>query len=135
MSFPKVKIRIFISWNMKKTTLLLLLTLGFSSCTSWESIDSWYNWAEQNNISSFELCDREFGASTWKEEDGCNRYVQEHHYSWEKNFGSYNCTEDCSWHQAWYDWAENKWIDSMEKCGWNSQSFIEWCYQYVDENY
>jgi hypothetical protein len=52
-----------------------------------------------------------------------------------QTFGSYPCTQDCSGHQAGYDWAEKKDIDSIDNCGGNSQSFIEGCYDYVKENY
>jgi hypothetical protein len=47
----------------------------------------------------------------------------------------YNCTEDCSGHEAGYDWAERKGIDDVADCGGNSQSFIEGCEAYVEENY
>lgn len=47
----------------------------------------------------------------------------------------YNCTEDCSGHEAGYDWAERKGIDDAADCGGNSQSFIEGCEAYVEENY
>ena len=51
-------------------------------------------------------------------------------------FWWYSCkTFNCSGHQAWYDWAERKWIDNVDDCGGNSQSFIEWCWAYVEENY
>lgn len=47
----------------------------------------------------------------------------------------YRCTQDCSWHEAGYNWAEKKWIDDISHCGGNSQSFIEWCRAYVEENF
>jgi hypothetical protein len=49
-------------------------------------------------------------------------------------FGSYQCTQDCSWHKAGYNWAEDKWINNQNDCGWKSNSFIEWCKQYVSDN-
>ena len=49
-------------------------------------------------------------------------------------FGNYVCTVDCSGHQAGYDWAENNSIDDEDDCTGNSQSFIEGCKQYVEEN-
>lgn len=49
-------------------------------------------------------------------------------------FGIYDCTVDCSGHQAGYDWAERHSIDDEDDCTGNSQSFIEGCKQYVEEN-
>lgn len=56
-------------------------------------------------------------------------------YRTPKHFHWYECTSDCSWHEAWYDWAERKWIDDIDDCSGNSQSFIEWCVAYVEENF
>lgn len=50
-------------------------------------------------------------------------------------FNDYECTDDCSGHEAGYDWAVDKDIQSYDDCGGNSNSFIEGCYSYVDENY
>ena len=50
-------------------------------------------------------------------------------------FNGYECTEDCSGHEAGYDWAEENGIESEDDCGGNSDSFIEGCYSYVEENY
>lgn len=50
-------------------------------------------------------------------------------------FNGYPCTENCSGHEAGYDWAEEKGIDSIDDCGGNSNSFIEGCESYVEENY
>ena len=58
-----------------------------------------------------------------------------HHFSSPQSFRWYECTIDCSWHQAWYNWAERKDIDNVDDCGGNSQSFIEWCWAYVENNY
>jgi len=44
------------------------------------------------------------------------------------------CTDDCSGHQAGYDWAEQNGIDDPDDCGGNSQSFIEGCESYAEEN-
>jgi hypothetical protein len=49
-------------------------------------------------------------------------------------FGNYGCTVDCSGHQAGYDWAESNSIDDEDDCTGNSQSFIEGCKEYVEEN-
>lgn len=50
-------------------------------------------------------------------------------------FNGYPCIEDCSGHEAGYEWAEGKDIDNIEDCGGNSESFIEGCQNYVEENY
>jgi hypothetical protein len=49
-------------------------------------------------------------------------------------FNGYPCTEDCSGHQAGYDWAEQNGIEDSSDCGGNSQSFIEGCESYAEEN-
>jgi hypothetical protein len=51
-----------------------------------------------------------------------------------QEFHGYPCTQDCSGHQAGYEWAERKGIDSVDDCGGNSNSFIEGCQAYVEEN-
>lgn len=50
-------------------------------------------------------------------------------------FNGYPCTDDCSGHEAGYDWAEEHDIDNVDDCGGNSDSFIEGCQSYVEENY
>ena len=49
-------------------------------------------------------------------------------------FHGYTCTDDCSGHQAGYDWAEENSITDPDDCSGNSQSFIEGCQAYTDEN-
>lgn len=48
-------------------------------------------------------------------------------------FRGYACTQDCSGHQAGYDWAAAHGIDEPENCGGRSQSFIEGCRAYAVE--
>lgn len=48
-------------------------------------------------------------------------------------FHGYECTEDCSGHEAGYAWAERHDIDDPDDCGGNSQSFIEGCQAYAEE--
>lgn len=50
-------------------------------------------------------------------------------------FNGYPCTEDCSGHEAGYEWADENGIDDMDDCGGSSNSFIEGCESYVEENY
>lgn len=49
-------------------------------------------------------------------------------------FHGYPCTEDCSGHEAGYEWAEENDIVDVDDCGGNSDSFIEGCEAYVEEN-
>lgn len=46
-------------------------------------------------------------------------------------FDGYECTDDCSGHQAGYDWAEENDIDDEDSCDTPSQSFNEGCQSYV----
>ena len=94
--------------------------------------DYGYNWAEDYDIRDFEDCQYEFG--TGDAEDGCNDYIRDN-YSGYRSFGNYDCTEDCSGHQAGYDWAEENDIYDHDDCGGYSDSFIEGCWQYVDDYY
>lgn len=48
-------------------------------------------------------------------------------------FGEYECTDDCSGHEAGYEWASDKGITDPDDCGGNSQSFIEGCMEYASE--
>lgn len=43
------------------------------------------------------------------------------------------CTEDCSGHEAGYEWALDKGIDDPDDCGGNSESFIEGCESAAEE--
>lgn len=49
-------------------------------------------------------------------------------------FHGYECTADCSGHQAGYDWAEKNSISDVDECVGRSQSFVEGCKAYVNEN-
>jgi hypothetical protein len=91
-----------------------------------------YEWAEYNDVSSFDDCQDQFG--TGNEEDECNRYVKEN-YSGYNSFNGYDCTEDCSGHEAGYNWAEENDIYDESDCGGNSNSFIEGCISYVEDYY
>ncbi len=103
----------------------------YNSDYSYEEDDG-YTWAESNDISSFDECQDQFG--TGYEEDECNRYVKEN-YSGYNTFNGYDCTEDCSGHDAGYQWAEENDISDEYDCDGNSNSFNEGCVSYVEENY
>lgn len=45
----------------------------------------------------------------------------------------YPCTYDCSGHEAGYEWAEENGIDNPDDCDGNSDSFIEGCQSYAEE--
>ncbi|UVE17163.1 hypothetical protein NVV93_16485 [Pseudomonas sp. LS44] len=48
------------------------------------------------------------------------------------SFDDYECTDDCSGHQAGYDWAEENDIDDESACDTPSNSFNEGCQSYVE---
>lgn len=50
-----------------------------------------------------------------------------------QTFNGDECTDDCSGHEAGYNWAEEKGIDDPSDCGGNSTSFIEGCESYTEE--
>lgn len=51
-----------------------------------------------------------------------------------QTFHGQPCTDDCSGHQAGYDWAAAKGIRTASSCGGNSASFINGCLVYVMEH-
>jgi len=69
-------------------------------------------------------------SSTVENQDYDNEYAEE-----PQSFGGYECTDDCSGHEAGYNWAEENGIEDEGGCGGNSNSFIEGCQSYVEENY
>lgn len=48
-------------------------------------------------------------------------------------FHGYDCIVDCSGHEAGYEWAEEHDITDPSDCSGNSQSFIEGCQAYAEE--
>ena len=48
-------------------------------------------------------------------------------------FNDYSCTDDCSGHEAGYEWAEENDITDPDDCDGNSLSFIEGCQSYAEE--
>ena len=46
---------------------------------------------------------------------------------------NWECTGDCSGHEAGYQWAEDHGITDSDDCGGNSDSFIEGCEAYTNE--
>jgi len=56
-------------------------------------------------------------------------------YSGARDFGGYECTDDCSGHAAGYRWAEEHHITSESACSLNGNaiSFYEGCLAYVED--
>jgi hypothetical protein len=50
------------------------------------------------------------------------------------SYAGYDCTQDCSGHEAGYQWAAENGITDPDNCGGNSWSFIEGCRAYAEEN-
>jgi hypothetical protein len=50
-----------------------------------------------------------------------------------ETFHGYACTQNCSGHEAGFQWARNNDITDKDDCTGNSQSFIEGCEAYVDD--
>ena len=50
-----------------------------------------------------------------------------------QTFNGYDCTEDCSGHEAGYEWAEEHGIADEGDCSTPSNSFNEGCASYVEE--
>lgn len=46
---------------------------------------------------------------------------------------NWECTDDCRGHEAGYEWAADKGISDPDDCGGNSDSFIEGCEAYANE--
>lgn len=46
---------------------------------------------------------------------------------------NWECTDDCSGHEAGYEWASDQGISDPDDCGGKSDSFIEGCMAYANE--
>lgn len=64
--------------------------------------------------------------------DNSTPVEEEQTYSGQE-FNGYPCIDDCSGHEAGYQWAEENGIDDPDICGGNSNSFIEGCQSYAEE--
>lgn len=47
--------------------------------------------------------------------------------------GNYVCTQDCSGHEAGFEWARDNDVTDSSECGGSSQSFIEGCEAFIEE--
>jgi len=68
---------------------------------------------------------------------GCSSDYQETNPNYSNyatpTFNGYECTDDCSGHEAGYNWAEKNGIIDPGDCGGKSNSFIEGCEAYAEE--
>lgn len=60
--------------------------------------------------------------------------TQQVQYEPTRSFMGYQCTQDCSGHEAGYEWAEEEGITDPDDCSGNSNSFVEGCVAYAEEN-
>jgi hypothetical protein len=49
-----------------------------------------------------------------------------------ESFKGYQCTRDCSGHEAGYAWAQRKGVTEKSQCTGKSQSFIEGCWAWAE---
>ena len=52
----------------------------------------------------------------------------------QEDFYGYPCTQDCSGHEAGYNWADEHGVTDEADCNGSSSSFNEGCQAYVEEN-
>ncbi len=50
-----------------------------------------------------------------------------------EDFHGYPCTQDCSGHEAGYDWAEQEGIADPDDCSGTSNSFVEGCQAWAED--
>ena len=53
--------------------------------------------------------------------------------TYEETAGSSDCTDDCSGHEAGFEYAKENEIADPDDCGGNSESFIAGCREYGEE--
>ncbi len=51
-----------------------------------------------------------------------------------KTFKGNECTQDCSGHEAGYEWAQEQGIEDPDDCGGDSESFTEGCQAAAEES-
>lgn len=108
-------------------TLILLLILFIRPMfIKRVTFEDGYRMAENSDIASEYDCREVYYEG--KAFEGCMEYLKAY-----PTFYEYKCNDDCSGHEAGYQWAEEYDIDDKEECSSKSQSFEEGCYVYVDE--
>lgn len=111
-------------WMIAALLVLPCVALGWDDEPSF---DEGYDYGQ--SASDISDCTAEFGSYN-EAYDGCAEAVSEHG----GEFHGYECTDDCSGHQAGWDWAESRGITDPDDCGGNSRSFREGCEAYAEEN-
>lgn len=104
---------------MHRSTLAIAFALLLCACGSGDQYDAESYYGEQREDRRTDAREDARG-----ELDGLT-YQDQH--------GSYACTDDCSGHDAGYQWAQDNEIEDAEDCGGNSASFIEGCEAYADD--
>jgi hypothetical protein len=101
--------------------LLIFLISNYSSNSNTETSNS------SNTVNSYDSYDEDIGSD--QTEDAETDADQ-------PTFNEYTCTDDCSGHEAGYEWAEEHGItqDDVDNYSGNSNSFMEGMQSYVDEN-
>ncbi len=112
--------------------IIVVLVYGNKGDKVHNDFDLGYKYASENDIDNFKKCQEIFG--TGDAEDGCNEYVKEY-YTGHKTFYGYECTEDCSGHEAGYSWAEKNNVKNKRECESHSTSFTKGCLIYLEQNY
>ena len=98
---------------MRGTLFIISVTLLMAACSEGRS---------ENNISSDGSF---FQAEVESNADDMNVSAT--------TFHGYSCVDDCSGHDAGYQWADENHIDDPDDCGGKSQSFEEGCRAFAEE--
>lgn len=103
--------------------LLALVAIALTSACS-----SGSDAADDHDLADYE--GQEFAGETYAEYD-----ARRDSYGGDRgDFSDYGCTQDCSGHEAGYDWAAEQGINDPDDCGGKSWSFEEGCRAYAEEN-
>jgi hypothetical protein len=88
-------------------------------------------------------CSSGCGAGRYADPENCDQsdYADEDSYAEPANVDATdveqpdfdNCTQDCSGHEAGFQWAQEHDLTDEDECGGNSDSFIEGCQAFVSE--
>lgn len=90
--------------------------------------------SDTSPVNSYDYSDENIESNQGDEDIGISNYSEEDVSTLE--FNGYPCTDDCSGHEAGYEWAEEHDItqDDVDNYSGNSNSFMEGMQSYVDEN-
>lgn len=106
------------------SAILIAIFLIFSSINNESGISSQFG----NYSTSTDTGDKSYETEAPSEEYKTTNSLE---------FNGYECTIDCSGHEAGYEWAEEHGItqDDVDNYSGNSNSFMEGMQSYVNENY